>query len=796
MLEEFQDENIKKTGNTENPGNNSALTNSEDNSNTKLILVGVGVFFVIVVISVASILSLKSNEPPTEIVAKPSSEVSTSTDREVATTSTPIISTLPRDENDENEIATTSEEELLKSEILAFGNFYTEYSEEIESEITELNLPISIKVDVTNYHDVSRKINLDPYINDLNVNGFSIIDNPFGNAGDNFFSAFSTLSAKEIPILISTDFISYFYQNTIKAVFKGVEKEIFYDDLWEISKSLFLQADRRYKNRLSEVGYINDPLLEGARREAAYFATVLEILRPKEEQITSSIKNVKMFRVAEMSKYAFVLPDYLKNDVLPEIQLILNSTSVAKSPVLLYSRDYGSFVAPMDYKNDAKLNNFYLATNWLSSPFPTYYQGALCPDCLLDKEDWIINFLTAHYISEDFTNNQEITNKWANIYKILSYFVGLKKGINYTQVASNFEELFPEKSIDEIFSLDNANRNQNITSLQKKLLASEFRDIEGGLDVKIKENYSKIGLRVLQDQYWPNDFIFNKLTNTVGGYRDKLTSGSERPVTYCSTRDSTFRCRGIGLDVISLVSEIKGDEYYEANTNYSEYNQAIKEIRAELNDFNDFDWHNNNYWNTLDIIGKYLDDAYRFKTPSYFNNDEWRARKVDLALALWTNIHTPLEGWQVKQQERTDSFDIDNVIDIYIEPDMELIKNLSANSVMLRDMLLALEIIDENKSSYLALNSLVKRLDDFSNIVSNELINIGPDYYDLKNLDNLIQKYSVIPGGETRVSLEFDNGKNIFESIKGIRYLAVIHEINGEKKISIGPIFNYTEYLK
>ena len=792
MFDEIQ------ANNESSPGNNLTPIKSQtgDDSQTKMIIIGIILFGTIVALVFFVLMKSSSFEESPDILTSTNSASSTNTINKDPAISSPVFSTLPTGVEDELGSNLDNKSEQLRSEILSFGSFYKVFDGEIESQIVDLELPINIKIDVSNYYDTSRKINLDAHIDNLNNNGFSIISNPFGPEAGNFFGAYNELSKRQIPTLVTADFATYYYQNTIKSVFKNIEKDIFYNDLWEIARQLFVTADKRYKLRLSDVGYINDPLLEAARREAAYFATVLEILKPKEQQIATDVKNDNLFHSSELARYSFALPSYLKNDVVPELRLIMDSKELIKSPVLLFERDYSSFTPPAGYKENAKLSNFYLATHWLSSPFPIYYKGSICKDCLLDKDEWRINFLTAHYISEDFSEKQELANKWANIYKTLSYFKGLKKGVNYTQLATIFKDTYPDKGIDEIFSLDNTNRDHEISNLQKQLIALEYRAIEGGLDANSPINYSKIGMRVLQEQYWPNGYIFKKLTNEAGEYNVLLAKRDLKPITYCKKKDITERCRGIGRDVINLVSTISNDAYFAENIAYSSYDLLSTNLSKELSEFNTHDWHNNNYWNTLHIIKKYLNNTHNYQTPSYFKHKEWEQRKINAALAMWTNLHTPIEMWKSRKEEKTDSFDLDTILDIYIEPDVLLIEELKANTIMLRDMLISLNTINENNFSYLQLNNLANKLDTLSIVIKNELSNIGPDYYDLKNLDNLLKKYTSVSSDNAKTTLEFADNKNITEDITGIKYLIVIYEIDGEKKLSIGPIYNYREYIK
>lgn len=773
--------------------NNLSSDNSNDNtinnSNKKYLAIGVGIFIITsIIIGVTYFSFSKSRNSNTEKANITSQqEINLIEDNDIS-----ITPALPSSESDEKDSATNSDRDNAKAEILAFGNFYKQYNEKIKGKINPIELPTNVKISVSNYHDIARKINLDPYIENLNNYGFSVIDNPFPTKSNDFFDAYATLSKMNIPSVITSDFLIYYYQNTLKDIFKTIEKDVFYDDLWNISKSLFVTAKNRYKHRLNEVGNKNDLLLESARLEAAFFATTLQILKPQQIQITADVNKINKFNIKELSKYNFVLPDYLKNDVLPEVNLILSANTSKKSPVLLYDINYTNFNLPNEYKENAKLNNFYLASIWLSSPFPTFYKNSECPDCKLDKEDWLVNQLAAQLIAKDLAENQDIKNKWANIYKTLAYFRGLKQGISYIHLNNTFNELFPNKQLGEIYSRDNHNLSLDLNTIQKNLLKNEFKLIEGGISLNSPELLPEIGMRLLQDQYWPNSYIFNRLTAETGDYMDKVNKKGN-PISLCPVNKKGIRCRAIGLDIISLLKEIpETNSYYSTNTNYSEYTTVKTEIINEISEFDTFDWHNNNYWNTLDILNKYVKEADH-ATPSYQRNENWNNRKINTMLGAWTNIHTEYEEWQKSSEER-DTFNTSQILDIYVEPEVSLVRELKSNIEMLKNILLALGIINNNDFTYLKLNNLSNKLTDLLEVIYDELENKSLDYYDLKNLENFIKQYNIRKNSNKTAKFYFGNKKlSISESINNINYIILINEQNGEKKFSLGPIFRHIE---
>jgi hypothetical protein len=311
----------------------------------------------------------------------------------------------------------------LKVEEITFGIFYDPPKTGMRSSAVKYKLPLNIKTDVSNYYDISRKINLDEYIGKINDNGFALMQSEFPAASNNYYGAYRQLAEKKIPVLITSDFLLYYFQNTLKQVFKEIEKNAFYDSIWDINKKLYDISLARYKKRLSEVGLANDQVLEAERQETAYFAVDLSLLIPRSDQINKQVNFVdsNKFSENEAEKYFFELPEDLRDDVDKELAGIRRGSGLAKSPIFLYQKDYGAFRVPDNYKYSAKLNNFYLSIKWLNAVFPLYYKNEACPDCLLDYEDWIINMTAANLIAKDIYENPEIKNDWAIVYKFHAF---------------------------------------------------------------------------------------------------------------------------------------------------------------------------------------------------------------------------------------------------------------------------------------------------------------------------------------------------------------------------------------
>jgi len=781
---------IDKEENQNQESPNPEMGGSFFSLNRNIFILGGGLI-VVFALSVGLMIYLaKSEKKPIEISQN---QVATTTELGSENATSTLWIGLPADSSSDNSDNGVIILGGIKGERLAFGNYYKEITEDANYNFLDYSLPMNVKIDVINYYDVSRKISLDASVDALNENGFVLIDNPFATEANNFYSIYDLLSEKQIPAFVTSDFILYYQQNIFKKVFKEIEANVFYDNLWSLNYKMYKIAKARYERILAETGVTNDPILEGARTELVYFAVALKLLEPKEEQISeeTALNSGNVFTPTEANKFGINFPTYLEGQIAKEYNLINTAKVIAKSPVFLYERDYKDFQIPEEYQNNARLNNFYLASKWANSLFPLYYNGDLCPDCLLDRDDWRVNMITASLITKDLSENQDIKNQWAVIYKILSFFTGLRGDLNYLYYEEKLKDLFGEEmDIENIFSLENIERENNFSALQKELIKIKFLEIEGALSRNNPNDLSKIGLKVLADPYWPDKYIFKKLNSPNSGEyfgEEKISS------TVC--KDSKERCKGIGLDIINIISPINDNEYFEINSDYSNYNNQVNFLKYQLNNFTVYNWHNNNFWVNFDISKKYLN--YNNKMPIFMQSDIWREKNVNTALGAWVNLQLPMDkfSYYIKRSERLGDYAQYNEYN-YVEPNLKLVQELRANTIMLLDMLIALGITGDTNSVSTDLQDLEERLRGLEGVITKELNGEEFDGSDQKTIESFVKQFSVTKESLKELAILFEGEKNnykITEDISGVK-LAIIVYLKGDKKVfALGPVFNYQE---
>ena len=705
--------------------------------------------------------------------------------------------------NGDDEYGLGTSSEALIAENVSFGYFYEKPKNDFSSSLSTYELPLNIKIDVKNYYEISRKINLDPYLEDLNKNGFAIIEKQDIFDSEDFFSSYQSLAAKDMPIVITNDFIIYYYQNTLKEINKEIEKNVFYEHIWNLGKTMYDISLTRYKRTYNELGPVNDSVLEGQRLQLAYFTVLLKLLMPTGEQIIEdvSFSDPNKFSLKEADKYSFITPAYMRVDIEKEVELIRQALNREKSPVFLYELDYENFFVPENYKANAKLNNFYLALKWLKSEFPLYYKDDICEDCLLDKSDWILNFYAACSISKDLYGDQDLKNQWAIVYKFISFFSGLRQELTYLHYDDVSRGLFGEDyDISEIFSLDNPNRLEDIYKIQTKVSKYNFSEIEGSLDRDDVITRPYLGMRLLQSEYWPNDYLFKRLTGEELVYNEEVASKNADKTICQQNKEEKYRCNGIGMDIINLVYPVEDyyrTEYFIDNINYQNYNEIASGIRRELDSFNNYTWNNNLYWITLDIIKPMLNYNSAF-FPEFTKNKVWKQEKdFNASLGAWVNLHLNediLAGYYDSKKYSGGFGSCNTACNLYnyVEANPIFIEELIARNTMLIKMLSILRVNEDTNAASIKLKDFNKKLSRLLEIIKKELSNLSISNDDCRAIDDFARRYTVEKSADKVFNINI-NGKNSVYSINKTKLLALIYK-NGEDKVMVfGPIFNYQE---
>lgn len=675
-------------------------------------------------------------------------------------------------------------------ENLNYIDFYQEPELISNLNFLEYSLPIEVKTEVVNYFEFNRRLNLDRYLDNLSKDGAVIINNPWSNNAKDFYSAYLTISGRGLPLFISSDFILYHYNLMLKDVFSQIESSFFYDSLWEINSTLYQNARTRYESYLNEVGNINDPILEAKRLVVAYFAVSLSLLSPEDNQISSADRvDETKFTLNEAYRYRFDMPSYLNNDVLPELNLIRSAKEERRSPVLTYNRDYEDFSVPSSYRRNAKQMNFWLASQWLNSLFPLNYKDDNCLDCLLDINDWRINFLASLYISQDIANDSFLKAEWARIYKIISWREGLEDIITYLYYRDDYYDLFADKSIEEVFSLENSEAHSNMEILREKLLSHQFNEIQGGIDYSIAENRKKAGFQLLAQRFWPLKYIYNSLIepNVV----DYLNSNiQDNNVTACRSRRNSkiVRCNPFALDSLSLLNLNINSAYYLENTNYYGYSTALNNLKQFTNPA--LESRHNAYFSLLSSLQKYLES--NDVVPIYAKSQAWNDRLKNTAAAAIVDWQLNADSFS-RTTSRTNQVGLgvgdSEITPVYIEPAINLINDLLANIQMLSKMLSALGADIKARQAMINLDYLYNDLDKISQLSIESVEKQNLEFNNQRLLLNWLKTYEI----NSLANKTLNPKSSLRQDLSGLKFLIVILPTEKGPMLAISPIWDLKE---
>lgn len=714
---------------------------------------------------------------------------------ELVATNTPhLVNSLPLEETN----ATNTDSQLAnqtKIEYLTFSDFYQKTTDNFKINLNPYPLPLNVKTAASNYYEVSRQLNLDPGLGSLNQSGLAIINNPWAKDTKDFYGLYSKLIEQQTPLLITGDFLTYYYQNNLKQIFEDIEEKVFYDNLWDINKELYQLAKSRYEERLTKVGNTADTILESERLELAYLAVAIELLKPTPAQINSNKDLIlpNKFDSLEAERFDLVLPAYLQADVIREVKLIREAKEkTAKSPVMLYLKNYNDFIVPGEYKANARLNNLYLTLRWLNMVWPLNYKSSACPDCFLDKEDWQINLIASTWLAKDLSSSPLLKQRWAKIYKILYFFKGLRDDFNYVSYRDHLVNLFGEDyQPDKLFGQDNPAATDNLTKFQQTLLDTKFLDLTGGFDASSNPQTKNVGLKLLADFYSPNDYIFKRLTYP------ELGSLNGRPaknnLSSCWLAGAYQRCNGFALDIINLVNQsIAQDDYWQENINYNNYNNNLESLKKHLAETQI--WHINNYWSTLNYIKIGLDNN-RNSLPNQAASSGGDKHILDSALSAWVNSQLPPDKLNVKIPSKNNLTTNQTIKNAYIEPNLAQVNELIANTEMLISMFKVLDLSEEANMVNINLQTLNSQLIGVREIIKKELSSTVLSSEDNQFILDFAGAYKTEQLGTKQLYLSSqENSKKIVKEDLSNLKLLVLFSRNGDQNIiSVGPVFGYEE---
>ena len=243
---------------------------------------------------------------------------------------------------------------------IIFSGLYSSEPMEVSLDAPQYQLPIGTS-DISNFQSFSAKISLsDAALALLERNGFVVVENPYDPEEEDITRPYERLKDEEIPLFITSDSLLHLYHVQFSETLRQIEEKAFYDGIWDISRSLLEDSIEKYNGSSGDLN-------EASRRNVAYFAVGLSLLRPREGQVCtdeSLLEDPGSFREEDLDRYGFELPGFVAEIVKEELGLIEGHEGFSQSPTFIYREDYSQYVPRGHYTRSEKLENYFEAMMW------------------------------------------------------------------------------------------------------------------------------------------------------------------------------------------------------------------------------------------------------------------------------------------------------------------------------------------------------------------------------------------------------------------------------------------------
>lgn len=682
------------------------------------------------------------------------------------------------------------ERQELKLNALAakMASYYEPVPLEVAPKVPSYTLPLRSS-QISNYEDVSSKLNLKNSEQLLSKNGFVVIN--WGNEED-IVKPYNDLKKREVPIFITSDTLLHLYHIQFDETLKDIEEREFYPDIIKISKTLLDDAKEKY---VKSEGIVKD----AAKKNVAYFTVGLKLLEPETE-----------------------IPNYVKEEVESELSLIEEHKGFKESPIFIYKEDYSQYVPRGHYTRSEILKKYFKGMMWYGR-IVFLLKGAdpYCDSCkaFISLEEAKTQTIAASMIADSLSqlkvDGKPVKELWERIYSVTAFYVGLADDLTPDEYLKEIK-----KVLGETPSIDELKNDENFVKLKFELASLRMPEIYGGTGgcyilyppgVKIKEDdvnkcldKSK-GFRLIGQRFIPDSYMFQNLVATkVSDFK-----GKNPPFTACYIPDYGYvRCFPRGLDIMALLGSKEAKKILSNNEddNFVNYDKQFKNLSNLFDSFTQEHWNKNLYWGWLYSMKALLED-YGSGYPTFMQSEAWHRKQLNAVLASWSELRH--DTILYAKQSYTPGIGVTSAQPMpkpvvgYVEPVPEFYARLLALTKMTNKGLSEMDVLDEKAKN--RLNSLQAILDRLLEISKKELDNKElkeDDYQFIRNFGKELE--SVVFGVEESgakttliadVHTDINTKKVLEEGVGYVDLIVVAYKVpDGRILIGAGPVMSYYEF--
>ena len=669
--------------------------------------------------------------------------------------------------------------------------------------------------DIRNYGHFTSKVPLSGRVEQLLLsNGFVVIDNPFTEDEEHIQPVYDKLRNRSIPIFVTSDSLLHLYHIQFDETLRRIEEATFYDDVWNISRALYAYSAERYSITEGKVR-------EAHRRNAAYLAVGLCLLKPSENQITE-MKDIfgydsGSFYEEDLTRYGFTTDAFVEELVEAELARIEEAAGFSESAVFLYREDYSQYVPRGHYTRSEKLRNYFKAVMWygrmsmLLKGDPNIEEGTTCyvmPPCtaFISAYDAEVQTLQACLLTSALTGDANLWSRWNRVYEVTSFYVGVSDDLGPYEYLNALQSVFTSAIMPEELA------EAGLMELKLRLAEHNPPAIYGGtgnvfLDVPITPERldevleATMGFRLMGKRFVPDSYIFQELV--VPSVHNSL--GPEQPFTWVNTPLGPTRGFPRGLDLMAVLGSSRAMEILDElkDSNYENYDAQFDALKEQFSNFTTEDWGRNLYWSWLYTLKPLLEE-HGEGYPTFMQTEAWTDKQLTTALASWTELRhdTILYAKQSYTVALVGVVTLPSV-EGYVEPVPEFYARLLDLTKMTRRGLSSYGVLDETSARRLSsLEGIISRL---IHISEKELLNepltqtdydFISDFADelddmLAEVDTKAKKTTLVADVHTDTNTE----QTLQEAAGYVRLIvAAYRQPDGSVVLGAGPVFSYYEF--
>lgn len=668
---------------------------------------------------------------------------------------------------------------------------------------------------ITNYGHFTSSVPLSGRAEQLLLsNGFVVIENPFDGDEEYIQPVYDELRDMDIPIFVTSDSLLHLYHIQFDETLRRIEEATFYGDIWNISRALYDYSAEQYNLTEGKVR-------EAHRRNAAYLAVGLCLLKPGEDQITEMEDaysyDTGSFYDEDLTRYGFTPDAFVEDMVEGELANIEGHSGFSESGIFLYREDYSQYVPRGHYTRSEKLRNYFKAVMWygrmsmLLKGDPNIEAGTTCsimPPCtaFISEYDAEVQTLQACLLTAALTGDTNLWIRWNRVYEVTSFYVGVSDDLGPYEYLDALQSVFT--GMIDPGKLD----EDGLLELKLRLAEHNPPAIYGGtgnamlfppitpdrLDEVLE---ATMGFRLMGQRFVPDSYIFQELV--VPRVHSPL--GLEQPFTWVNTPLGPTRGFPRGLDVMAVLGSSRAREILDElkDSNYENYDAQFDALKEQFDNFTADDWGRNLYWSWLYTLKPLLEE-YEEGYPTFMQTEAWTDKQLTTALASWTELRhdTILYAKQSYSVVLTGAVILPPA-EGYVEPVPEFYARLLDLTKMTRRGLTSYGVLDETSARRLSsLEDIISRLIQIS---EKELLNepltqddcdFIRDFADelddvLAGVDSKAKKTTLVADVHT----DTNTNQALEEATGYVRLIVVAYrQPDGSVVLGAGPVFSYYEF--